>query len=120
MRSGECLVFRGGDGCFPAAALSRRAGSSNVSGSQVPEWLLLAVAAAAIAARLYLRLALQKKRLTASDILMCCAWVAAAGSAAFDIKFATMGVLDAGNIGRFTAEDLQYTLQVSAVAETRH
>jgi hypothetical protein len=47
-----------------------------------------------IAARLYLRLKIQRRRLMSSDVLMCVAWVAAVAAASFDIQFAVMGALD--------------------------
>jgi hypothetical protein len=79
----------------------------------VPEWLLLVIAAGVIGARLYLRVSIQRKSLTASDILVCFAWISAAASAAFDIKFAIMGILDVENDQNFTPDDLEYILMVS-------
>ncbi|KAM5353052.1 hypothetical protein ACJZ2D_017069 [Fusarium nematophilum] len=58
------------------------------------QWILILLAAAVIAARLYLRLKIQMRRLLRSDQLMCAAWVAAVATASFDVKFAQMGALD--------------------------
>ena len=47
-----------------------------------------------IAARLNLRLRVQKRRFLNSDYLMCASWVSAIFVAALDIKLSLMGVLD--------------------------
>ncbi|KAF7557617.1 hypothetical protein G7Z17_g567 [Cylindrodendrum hubeiense] len=60
----------------------------------VSQWILITIAAAVVAARVYLRLKIQKRKILSSDILMCAAWVAAVATASFDIKFAQMGALE--------------------------
>ncbi|KAH6880690.1 hypothetical protein B0T10DRAFT_540223 [Thelonectria olida] len=59
-----------------------------------PEWTLIVVAAAVVAARVYLRIKIQKRKLLSSDVLMVLAWVSAVATSSFDIKFAQMGALD--------------------------
>jgi hypothetical protein len=44
--------------------------------------------------------------------LICFAWIAAATSAAFDIKFAVMGIMDPANFETFTPDGLEYSLMV--------
>src|SRR3569833_1205606 len=65
----------------------------NVPGLLVPQWLLISISLAVIIARLNLRLRIQQTPLTASDYLMCCAWLSAVATASFDIVFARMGVI---------------------------
>ncbi|KAL8408381.1 hypothetical protein RB594_006986 [Gaeumannomyces avenae] len=60
----------------------------------VSQWLLISISAAIIAARLWLRVVVQRRRLWASDILMFLAWLASAATAAFDIVFFRMGALE--------------------------
>ncbi|KAK7428278.1 hypothetical protein QQZ08_005175 [Neonectria magnoliae] len=57
------------------------------------QWILITLAAGVVAARVYLRLKIQKRKILSSDVLMCAAWVSAVVTASFDIKFATMGAL---------------------------
>ncbi|KAM5358992.1 hypothetical protein ACJZ2D_014817 [Fusarium nematophilum] len=57
------------------------------------QWSLLVLAAAAIGARFYLRLKIQRLPLLRSDILICVAWVSAVAAASFDIKLEAMGAL---------------------------
>ncbi|KAH7157306.1 hypothetical protein B0J13DRAFT_581522 [Dactylonectria estremocensis] len=59
----------------------------------VSQWVLIAISAAVVIARVYLRLAIQKRKILSSDVLMCAAWVCAVATASFDIKFAQMGAL---------------------------
>lgn len=66
----------------------------NSDNLEVTEWTLIAVAAALIAARLNLRVRIQKRRLLASDILMCAAWLSAVATAGFNIRLAAFGSLD--------------------------
>lgn len=75
------------------------------------------VATAVIAARIYLRLKVQNRRMLYSDIIMCTAWVFAIITAAFSPVFARMGALDPdvhtslqGYKGG--VEDLELVLQV--------
>lgn len=77
------------------------------------------VATAVIAARVYLRLKIQNRRMLVSDIIMCAAWVFAIITAAFGPVFASKGALDPdvhtsleGYKGG--VEDLQLVLQVRA------
>lgn len=80
------------------------------------------VATAVIAARIYLRLKIQNRRMLNSDIIMCTAWVFAIITAAFGPVFASKGALDPdvhtsleGYKGG--VEDLQLVLQVRASGE---
>lgn len=85
---------------------------------EATEWTLIAVAAAVIAARLNLRLRIQRRRLLASDILMCAAWLSAVATAGFNIRLAAFGSLDPfvdhklGNYERSNGE-LSTVLKVS-------
>ncbi|KAL6361027.1 hypothetical protein LRP88_04489 [Fusarium phalaenopsidis] len=58
------------------------------------QWTLIVVATAVIAARIYLRLKIQNRRMLYSDIIMCTAWVFAIITAAFGPVFASKGALD--------------------------
>ncbi|KAJ4206934.1 hypothetical protein NW759_014124 [Fusarium solani] len=58
------------------------------------QWTLIVVATAVIAARVYLRLKIQNRRMLYSDIIMCAAWVFAIITAAFGPVFARMGALE--------------------------
>ncbi|KAL8314648.1 hypothetical protein RB593_008317 [Gaeumannomyces tritici] len=60
----------------------------------VSQWLLISISAAIIAARLWLRVVVQRRRLWASDILMFLAWLASVATAASDIVFFRMGALE--------------------------
>ncbi|KAF5004842.1 hypothetical protein FDECE_8686 [Fusarium decemcellulare] len=62
---------------------------------------LITFTAILIAARVYLRLVIQKQRLLASDMLMVAAWCSALTTASFDIVLKNNGVLEA---------DINYTL----------
>ncbi|KAH7020252.1 hypothetical protein EDB80DRAFT_220113 [Ilyonectria destructans] len=71
---------------------------------------LIGIAAFVIAARIYLRLKIQRRRLQASDLLMMAAWCAAVSTASFDVFFYVNGILRA---------DINYTLvNYDADAET--
>ncbi|KAM5347277.1 hypothetical protein ACJ41O_010282 [Fusarium nematophilum] len=61
---------------------------------EASRWGLIALAAAAIIARVYLRLRIQRRRLLSSDILMFLAWCAALAAACFDVMLARMGALE--------------------------
>ncbi|KAM5357594.1 hypothetical protein ACJZ2D_016103 [Fusarium nematophilum] len=60
-------------------------------------FILIGVAACAIAARIYLRLMIQKRRLIMSDFLMIAAWLCACTAASFDIVLVVKGVLKPEN-----------------------
>lgn len=62
------------------------------AGVLVPQWLLIGISFLVIVARLNLRVRVQRIPLMVSDYLMCCAWLCAVATAAFDIVFARMGV----------------------------
>ncbi|KAH7139747.1 hypothetical protein B0J13DRAFT_67579 [Dactylonectria estremocensis] len=64
-------------------------------------YTLIGIAAALVAARIYLRLKLQRRRLQASDLWMIAAWCAAFTTSTFDIVIYVNGILRA---------DLNYTL----------
>jgi hypothetical protein len=57
------------------------------------EWLLLMISTAMILARLYLRLRINRQKLSPSDVLICLAWCAATATITFDIVFFRMNVL---------------------------
>ncbi|CAI6094600.1 unnamed protein product [Clonostachys chloroleuca] len=64
-------------------------------GVLVPDWLLIAIVAAILAARIHFRLKVQKKRrLQTSEMILCVTWLSAIATSAFDIEFARMGLLD--------------------------
>ncbi|KAF7548502.1 hypothetical protein G7Z17_g7006 [Cylindrodendrum hubeiense] len=73
--------------------LSRTIGPVDVL---VTGWLLLAIAAAVIIARLYLRLKIQNRSLIWSDSLMCAAWVVAAIATTSNVIFSELGALQPG------------------------
>ncbi|KAM5347297.1 hypothetical protein ACJ41O_010302 [Fusarium nematophilum] len=58
------------------------------------QWILIALATAVIAARLYLRLRIQHRKLLSSDLIMCAAWIFALITASFGPMFASLGALD--------------------------
>ncbi|RYP08932.1 hypothetical protein DL764_001585 [Monosporascus ibericus] len=60
---------------------------------QAIHYALITIAAAVIAARIYLRLKIQNRSLLLSDLLMIAAWCAAFTTASFSIIFAVEGVL---------------------------
>jgi hypothetical protein len=57
------------------------------------EWLLLAISAAMILARLYLRLRINRQKLFPSDVLICLAWCAATAAISLDVVLFRMNVL---------------------------
>ncbi|RYP11064.1 hypothetical protein DL765_007897 [Monosporascus sp. GIB2] len=61
---------------------------------QAIHYSLIAIAAAVIAARIYLRLRIQNRSLLLSDLLMIAAWCAAFTLASIDIELALEGVLE--------------------------
>ncbi|KAM6510372.1 hypothetical protein FSOLCH5_010812 [Fusarium solani] len=56
-------------------------------------YILITIAAFVIAARVYLRLKIQKRKLLMSDLLMVSAWFAAFTAASFDLILDVKGVL---------------------------
>jgi hypothetical protein len=89
---------------------------------EVPQWTLITVAAVIIGLRCNLRLRIQRVRLTASDWLMLCAWMASVTTASFDIVFASYKVLrpDLNYILATydgTPEDTEYIFKVSVTRE---
>ncbi|KAL0932329.1 uncharacterized protein CTRU02_213282 [Colletotrichum truncatum] len=55
------------------------------------DFTLIAIAAALIIARLYLRLSIQKLSLKTSDYLICAAWIFSVANASFNIVFYKLG-----------------------------
>ncbi|RMJ16010.1 hypothetical protein BHE90_008706 [Fusarium euwallaceae] len=64
-------------------------------------YTLIVLAALVIAARIYLRIVIQKRRLLASDFIMILAWLSAVTTSSFDIVLKKHGALEA---------DINYTL----------
>ncbi|KAM0424901.1 hypothetical protein ACHAPT_009957 [Fusarium lateritium] len=64
-------------------------------------YTLIVLAAIVIAARIYLRVVIQKRRLLASDFIMILAWLSAVATSTFDILLKKHGALEA---------DINYTL----------
>ncbi|KAF4944936.1 hypothetical protein FSARC_14546 [Fusarium sarcochroum] len=60
----------------------------------ISEWALISLSTAVIAARIYLRLGIQKRRLLGSDIWMTAAWAMGIVVAAFCITFIRLGVME--------------------------
>ncbi|KAI8668618.1 hypothetical protein NCS57_00673500 [Fusarium keratoplasticum] len=58
-------------------------------------YTLIVLAALVIAARIYLRIVIQKRRLLASDFIMILAWLSAVSTSAFDILLKKHGALEA-------------------------
>lgn len=58
------------------------------------QWLLISIAAAIIAARLWLRVRIQQRRLWASDILMTLAWLSSVATASLDIVLFRLGAFE--------------------------
>ncbi|KAJ3512517.1 hypothetical protein NM208_g15314 [Fusarium decemcellulare] len=80
-------------------------------------WTLIVLATGVVAARLYLRLRIQRRRLLSSDMIMCAAWLFAIITNVFGPVFAAYGALDPevhtslqGYKGR--VEDLELVLQL--------
>lgn len=63
--------------------------------SQGTIYTLIVLAALVIAARIYLRIVIQKRRLLASDFIMILAWLSAVSTSAFDILLKKHGALEA-------------------------
>ncbi|PVH98967.1 hypothetical protein DM02DRAFT_729558 [Periconia macrospinosa] len=57
------------------------------------DWLLLAISAAMILARLYLRLRINRQKIFPSDVLICLAWCAATTTVSLDIVLFRMNAL---------------------------
>ncbi|KAJ3545083.1 hypothetical protein NM208_g2692 [Fusarium decemcellulare] len=62
----------------------------------IAEWTIISLTTAVIAARIYLRLGIQKRRLLGSDLWMTAAWAMGIVVAAFCITFIRMGVMEQG------------------------
>ncbi|KAI8671977.1 hypothetical protein NCS56_00659900 [Fusarium sp. Ph1] len=58
-------------------------------------YTLIVLAALVIAARIYLRIVIQKRRLLASDFIMILAWLSAVTTSSFDILLKKHGALEA-------------------------
>ncbi|RGP80298.1 hypothetical protein FLONG3_1599 [Fusarium longipes] len=72
------------------------------------EWTLISLSTLVIAARIYLRLGLQKQRLLGSDVWMTSAWAMGIITASFCITYVHMGVMEDGidpGLKRFEASD---------------
>ncbi|KAF4991726.1 hypothetical protein FGRMN_7637 [Fusarium graminum] len=67
------------------------------SGATAVSYLLITLAALIIAARVYLRLVIQKQRLIAADWLRIAAWCSAFTMVSFDVVFLQEGALDSSN-----------------------
>ncbi|KAH8688153.1 hypothetical protein BGZ61DRAFT_452838 [Ilyonectria robusta] len=61
---------------------------------QATGWTLIAIAAGAIMARLYLRLKIQRRRLLASDMFICGAWVAGVAITSLNVLLQQLGALE--------------------------
>ncbi|KAH6986441.1 hypothetical protein BKA56DRAFT_451523, partial [Ilyonectria sp. MPI-CAGE-AT-0026] len=57
------------------------------------EWSFIAVTAVLIAARIYLRLKINRKQFAPSDVFICLAWCCSVTMASFDIVFAKIDIL---------------------------
>ncbi|KAM5359648.1 hypothetical protein ACJZ2D_014321 [Fusarium nematophilum] len=84
---------------FSAQALYLRAdydqlGGNFASGTPATQWTFLFLTALTIAARLYLRIEIQNRRLRGSDLFMCAAWITGLVSAAIDVKWIMIDLLD--------------------------
>ncbi|KAM5347717.1 hypothetical protein ACJ41O_007541 [Fusarium nematophilum] len=81
-------------------------------------YTLITVAAILIAARIYLRLKIQRQRLLVSDVLMILAWCSAFATASFDIVFSVYGLLKPEinvNLSNWEApnvETVEYVLKI--------
>ncbi|KAF4980531.1 hypothetical protein FZEAL_3466 [Fusarium zealandicum] len=87
----------------------------------VSQWCLIVLATAVIAARLYLRLRIQHRRLLSSDIIMCAAWVSAILTAVLGPIFASMGAFNPDVSTTFNGyegdvEDLELVLKAALLA----
>ncbi|SPJ78625.1 related to integral membrane protein [Fusarium torulosum] len=60
----------------------------------ISEWTLISLSTFVIAARIYLRLVIQKRRLLSSDIVMASAWAMGIVVASFCITYVHMGVME--------------------------
>ncbi|KAL6415645.1 hypothetical protein AUP68_02211 [Ilyonectria robusta] len=65
----------------------------NTNAAQLTEWSFIAVTAVLIAARIYLRLKINRKQFAPSDMLICLAWCCSVTMASFDIVFAKIDIL---------------------------
>ncbi|KAF0636535.1 hypothetical protein FPSE5266_08049 [Fusarium pseudograminearum] len=74
----------------------------------IMEWTLISLSTLVIAARIWLRLGLQKQRLLGSDVWMTCAWAMGIITASFCITYVHMGVMEDGidpGLTNFDASD---------------
>ncbi|RGP73905.1 hypothetical protein FSPOR_1599 [Fusarium sporotrichioides] len=72
------------------------------------QWTLISLSTLVIAARIWLRLGLQKQRLLGSDVWMTCAWAMGIITASFCITYVHMGVMEDGvdpGLEHFEASD---------------
>ncbi|KAM0237043.1 hypothetical protein ACHAP5_009141 [Fusarium lateritium] len=65
-----------------------------ISALLISEWTLISLSTLVIAARIYLRLVIQKRRLLSSDMVMALAWALGIVVAAFCIAYIRMGVME--------------------------
>lgn len=85
--------------------------------SQISEWTLISLSTLVIAARIYLRLVIQKRPLLSSDIVMASAWAMGIVVASFCLTYVHMGVMEP-NINYSlkdydgTEDDKQFILRV--------
>lgn len=83
------------------------------------------MAALVIAARIYLRIIIQKRRLLVSDFIMILAWVSAVTTSSFDIILKKHGALEAHinytltNYEANSEEEFEYVLKVGHSASLR-
>lgn len=61
---------------------------------QISEWTLISLSTLVIAARIYLRLVIQKRPLLSSDIVMASAWAMGIVVASFCLTYVHMGVME--------------------------
>ncbi|KAL4728268.1 hypothetical protein ACLX1H_005010 [Fusarium chlamydosporum] len=74
----------------------------------ITEWTLISLSTIVIAARIWLRLGLQKQRLLGSDVWMTAAWAMGIITASFCITYVHMGVMEDGiapDLSNFEASD---------------
>lgn len=65
-----------------------------LTASQISEWTLISLSTLVIAARIYLRLVIQKRPLLSSDIVMAFAWAMGIVVASFCLTYVHMGVME--------------------------
>lgn len=92
---------------------------------QITEWTLISLSTIVIAARIWLRLGLQKQRLLGSDVWMTAAWAMGIITASFCITYVHMGVMEDGiapDLSNFEASDerKKTILKVTNTRSERH